>query len=63
MSESLPSAEQPPLTLLDSWLETEENCGGASPRYCHLLIRQKEDVDPEVWDELFAYIDHAHTGA
>lgn len=46
MDDSLPSAEHPRLiNLLDSWLEAEETCGGASPRYCHLLIRQKEDVD------------------
>jgi len=58
-----PSAEHPALTLLDSWLEAEETCSATSPPYCHLLIRQKEDVDPEVWDEIFAYIDHAHAGA
>lgn len=57
------SAEHPQLTLLDFWLEVEETRNSTSPPYCHLLIRQKEDVDPEVWDELFAYIDHAHAGA
>ena len=58
-----PFAEHPTLTLLDSWLEAEETCGVTSPPYCHLLIRQKGDVDSEVWDEIFAYIDHAHAGA
>lgn len=57
------SAEHPPLTSLDSWIDVEETCNPTSPAYCHLLIRQKENVDPEVWDEIFAYIDHAHAGA
>lgn len=57
------SAEHPALTLLDSWLAAEETCGSTSPPYCHLLIRQKEDVDPDVWNEIFAFIDHAHAGA
>jgi len=54
------SAEHPQLSLLDSWLKVEEICDKAYPLYCHLLIRQRDDVDPSVWDELFAYIDHAH---
>ncbi len=57
------SAEHPPLTSLDSWIDVEETCNATSPPYCHLLIRQKEDIDSEVRDELFAYIDHAHEGA
>jgi len=57
------SATHPPLTLLDSWLEAEETCNAGPPRYCHLLFRQRDDVDPAVWDELYAYIDHAHDGA
>ena len=57
------SAEHPPLTLLDSWLKVEETCNKASPLYCHLLIRQRDNVDSAVWDELLAYIDHAHEGA
>ena len=57
------SAELPSLTLLDSWIEVYEKCNKASPLYCHLLIRQREDVNSKVWDELFAYIDHAYEGA
>jgi len=57
------SAEHPTLTLLDSWLGAEETRSATSPPYCHLLLRQREDVDSEVWNELFAYIDHAHAGA
>jgi hypothetical protein len=57
------SAEHPPLILLDSWIEVLETCNETSPSYCHLLIRQKEEVDPAVWDEIFTYIDHAHEGA
>jgi hypothetical protein len=57
------SAEHPPLTLLESWLVVEETFNEASPRYCHLLFHQRDDVEPEVWDELYAYIDHAHAGA
>lgn len=57
------SAEHPTLTLLDRWLEAEETCNATSPPYCHLLLRQRDDVDSEVWDEIYAYIDHAHAGA
>jgi hypothetical protein len=57
------SAEHPTIALIDSWLKVEETCNKTSPLYCHLLIRQKDDVDPAVWDELFAYINHAHEGA
>jgi hypothetical protein len=60
---ALPSAENPPLTLLESWLEVEETCNESSPLYRHLLMRQRDNVDPGMWDELFAYIDHAHEGA
>ena len=58
-----PSAEHPPLTLLGSWLEVVETCNNGAPRYCHLLFHQKDQVDQAVWDELYAYIDHAHEGA
>jgi hypothetical protein len=57
------SAEHPPLTHIDSWLVLQETFNRASPSYCHMLIHQRDDVDPEVWDELYAYIDHAHAGA
>jgi hypothetical protein len=57
------SAKHPPLTLLEYWIEVEENCNRTTPFYCHLLFRQKKDVDTKVWDEIFAYIDHAHAGA
>jgi len=57
------SAEHPPLNLLDLWIDVEETRNTTSPPYCHLLIRQKEDIAPEVWDEIFAYINHAHAGA
>jgi len=57
------SAEHPMLTLLDSWLEVEKTCSATSPPYCHLLIRQSENIAPDVWDEIFAYVDHAHAGA
>lgn len=57
------SAEHPQLTLLDSWLNVKETCNKASPPYCHLLIRQRDDIDHGVWDELYVYIDHAHEGA
>ncbi len=60
---ALPPAEHPGLTLLDDWLDVMESNKGGAPSYCHLLIRQKEDVDSAVWDELFVYIDHAHAGA
>jgi hypothetical protein len=63
VNDLLPSAEHPTLTLLNSWLDAEEACNATSPPYCHLLIRQKEDIDPDVWNEIFAYIDHAHAGA
>lgn len=58
-----PSAEHPPLALLDSWLKVSETRSATSPRYCHLLITQENQVDPSVWDELYAYVDHAHEGA
>jgi len=57
------SAEHPTLILLDSWLDAEETCSTTSPPYCHLLLRQREDIVSEVWDEIYAYIDHAHEGA
>ena len=57
------SAKHPALTQIDSWIEVEETCNKTSPLYCHLLIRPKDDVDIAVWDELFAYINHAHDGA
>lgn len=57
------SAEHPLLTLLASWLDAEETANETSPPYCHLLFRQLEGVAPEAWDEIFAYIDHAHEGA
>jgi len=57
------SAEHPTFTLLDSWLEEEETCNATSPPYCHLFLRQRDDVDSEVWDEIYAFIDHAHEGA
>lgn len=57
------SAKHPQLTLLDSWIDVEERRNGSLPPYYHLLIRQKKDVNPCVWDELFTYIDHAHAGA
>jgi hypothetical protein len=57
------SAEHPQLTLFDFWIDVEETHNSSSPPYCHLLIRQLEKVDPNVWDEIFAYIDHAHAGA
>ena len=56
-------AEHPPLNLLDSWLDVEKTCNRTSAHYCHLLIRQRDDVNPAVWDELFTYINHAHEGA
>ena len=59
----LPSAEHPQLALLDSWLEIEKTSNANSPPYGHLLLRQREEVDSAVWDELFKYIDHAHEGA
>jgi len=61
--DSQASAENPPLSLLDSWLEVDETNNETSPPYCHLLIRQKDTVNTEVWDELYTYIDHAHEGA
>jgi len=57
------SAKHPQLTSLDSWINVEETRNTTSPPYCHLLIRQEDNVDPEVWDELFIYINHAHEGA
>jgi len=60
---ALPSAKHPELTLIESWLNAVESCNGESPSYCHLLIKQRDEVDASVWDELFAYIDHAHEGA
>jgi hypothetical protein len=36
---------------------------GTPPRYCHLLLQQQDEVDPAFWEELYAYIDHAHEGA
>lgn len=57
------SAEHPPLTSLDLWIDVEKTCNPTSPPYYHLLIRQKQYIDPSVWDEIFAYIDHAHAGA
>jgi len=57
------SAKHPALPQIDSWIEVEETCNKTSPLYCHLLIRPKDDVAPAVWDELFAYINHAHEGA
>jgi hypothetical protein len=57
------SAEHPTLTTLDSWIDVEETCNSISPPYFHLLIHQKENVDPKILNELFAYIDHAHAGA
>jgi hypothetical protein len=60
---ALPTAEHPRLALLDDWLDVMESNNGGAPSYCHLLIRQKKDVESAVWDELFVYIDHAHAGA
>ncbi len=57
------SAEHPDLTLLDSWLDARETSNAGRPLYCHILFRQNDEVDPAVWDELSAYIDHAHEGA
>jgi len=57
------SAEHPPLTLLDLWISVEETINEASKSYTHLLIHQNENIPPEVWDEIFEYIDHAHAGA
>ena len=59
----LPSAEHPVLTFLNNWLDVTESTNGGAPQYCHLLIKPKVEVDLAVWDELFAYIDHAHAGA
>jgi len=58
-----PSAEHPKLTLLDSWLDARKTRNDDSPPYCHLLFRQNGTVDSAVWDELYAYINHAHEGA
>lgn len=58
-----PSAKNPPLTLLENWLDVEKGSGAATPSYRHMLIRQNPDFDQKIWDELFAYIDHAHEGA
>ena len=57
------TAEHPPLRLLDSWLEENKTCNNSSPRYCHLLFRKKDTIDPAVYNELYTYIDHAHEGA
>lgn len=57
------SAEHPPLTLLDTWVNVEITYNSTSPPYCHLLISPKEEVELSIWDELFVYIDHAHAGA
>ena len=57
------SAAHPPLYLLDAWINVEITRNSTSPSYVHLLIRPKEDVDPALWDELYAYINHAHAGA
>lgn len=62
-ADTRPSAEHPPLTLLDAWLDMKETCSEASPPYCHLLLHQKSDTDPAALDELYTYIDHAHAGA
>lgn len=56
------SAEHPRLTLLESWLDREETRNTTAPRFCHLLLRQRDDVDPNVWNEMFDYINHAHEG-
>lgn len=58
-----PSAKLPDLTLLDSWLNGYETVDNNSPLYTHILFQELDDVPDEFWDELFAYINHAHEGA
>jgi len=57
------SAEHPRITLLDSWLNLEKNCNTSSRIYYHILIHEKTDINSNIWDELFTYINHAHEGA
>jgi len=62
-SDTRVSAQHPPLPHLDDWLVVERHTHNTPRYYCHLLIRQKDVVKPDIWDELFKYIDHAHEGA
>jgi hypothetical protein len=58
-----PSAEHPPLTILDAWLDEKKTNNKTSPPYCHLLLKQKNKPTSTIVKELYAYIDHAHAGA
>jgi len=55
------SAQKPPLTKLHEWLTYSRTDDGK--KYLHILLTELSNIPDTVWEELHAYIDHAHEGA
>ncbi|WP_136797072.1 hypothetical protein [Desulfosediminicola ganghwensis] len=55
------SAEKPQLPKFSQWLNVDPTVNGK--KYLHVLLTELSGVPDEFWQELVAYIDHAHQGA